>query len=327
MVGKKVPLWGSILTLVVLLVIVAIISSSGLGAQHTETGGQVGLLGRFLLDTETDTYSLSKLQFYLWTFAALFGYCVLTLSRSLIQGQFELAEIPDGLPGIIAASAGTSILATGITNARGPKGAGAVHPSLSDFITTGGVVAPERFQFLIWTLVGVTSFVFLIVLRDPADLKDLPKIPSGFLYLMGISSAGYLGGKYARKPGPVIDSVDAQVGSLKLEIRGRNLSNDASYSIGNKTILYKLLTEPAVGGEVEKDATLQIITKADDPNSENFAKAVLLTINNPEPSWLTAEQSITITNPDGQKAVWPFHVQVIAQADSTDGADKLKSVP
>lgn len=326
-VGKSVPFWGSVWTLVALLVIVAIISSSGLGARNMAAGGQVGLLGRFLLDTETDTYSLSKLQLYLWTFAALFGYCFLTLSRSLIQGQFELAEIPDGLPGIIAASAGTSILATGITNARGPKGAGAVHPALSDFITTGGVVAPERFQFLIWTLVGVTSFVFLIVLRDPADLKDLPKIPSGFLYLMGISSAGYLGGKYTRKPGPVIDSVDAQVGSLKLEIRGRNLSNDASYSIGNKTILYKLLTEPAVAGEVEKDATLQIITKADDPNSENFAKAVLLTINNPEPSWLTAEQSITITNPDGQNAVWPFHVQVIAQADSTDGADKLKSVP
>lgn len=329
-VGEKVPLWGSIGMLVVLLAVVAFISSSGIGAQRTSAGGQVGLLGRFLLDTENDTYSLSKLQFYLWTVAAVFGYCFLTLSRSLIQGQFELAEIPDGLPGIIGASAATSILATGISAARGPKGAGAVHPGLSDFVTTGGVVAPERFQFLVWTLLGVASFVFLIVLRDPANLKDLPKIPSGFLYMMGISSAGYLGGKFARKPGPVIDSIIAQRGSLKLEIRGRNLSKDASYSVGDKEILYKLVTgnleSAAPSTAVEKDATLRIIAKEDDPNSETFAKAVLLTIDNPEPTWLTAEQSITITNPDGQKAVWPFQVQVIAQGARTDGADKLKSI-
>jgi hypothetical protein len=309
-VGEKTPLWASIWVVIGLLVIVVLVTSSGLGSKITPDGLKVGLLGRFVLDPETDTYSLSKLQFYLWTFAAVFGYCFLTISRSLIQGQFELADIPEGLPGIIGASAGTTVLATGITNARGPKGAGLVHPALSDFITTGGVVAPERFQFLIWTLLGVGSFAFLIALHDPANLTDLPKIPPGFLYLMGISSAGYLGGKFARKPGPVIDTAVAQEGSLKIELRGRNLAKDATFRIGTTEITYELVPSEnpssRIAGEVEKKAKLEVIAKEDAPNSEAFAKALLLTIATPEDVWLTAQQDITITNPDGQKAVAHF---------------------
>lgn len=309
-VGEKTPLWASIGVLIALLLIVVLVTKSGLGSKQNPDGPQVSLIARFVLDPETDTYSLSKLQFYLWTFAAVFGYCFLTISRSLIQGQFELADIPEGLPGIIGASAGTTILATGITNAKGPKGAGPVHPSLSDLITTGGVVAPERFQFLIWTLLGVGSFAFLIALHDPANLKDLPKIPSGFLYLMGISSAGYLGGKFARKPGPVIDTVVAQEGSLKLELRGRNLATDAIFRIATTEITYELLSsekrDSTAASEVDKKAKLQVITKEDAPNSEAFAKALLLTIAKPEDAWLSTEQEITITNPDGQKAVATF---------------------
>src|SRR5207302_7513248 len=36
---------------------------------------------------------------------------------------------------------------------------------------------------------------------------SLPEIPQNFLYLMGVSSAGYLGGKLVRKPGPVIKTL------------------------------------------------------------------------------------------------------------------------
>jgi hypothetical protein len=325
-VGEKTPLLASIGVLIALLVIVVLVTKSGLGSRQNPDGPQVSLIARFVLDPETDTYSLSKLQFYLWTFAAVFGYCFLTISRSLIQGQFELADIPEGLPGIIGASAGTTILATGITNAKGPKGAGPVHPSLSDLITTGGVVAPERFQFLIWTLLGVGSFAFLIALHDPANLKDLPKIPSGFLYLMGISSAGYLGGKFARKPGPVVDTVVAQEGSLKLELRGRNLATDAMFRIATTDITYELVSnekrDSTVASEVDKKAKLQVITKEDAPNSEAFAKALLLTIAKPEDAWLSTEQEITITNPDGQKAVATF----TAARKAADVAEQIGQV-
>ncbi|HVX15596.1 MAG TPA: hypothetical protein VHC22_30700 [Pirellulales bacterium] len=53
-------------------------------------GERKGMLGTLLLDPETDTYSLSKLQLYSWSAAAIFGYVYLLITRSLIQGRFEL---------------------------------------------------------------------------------------------------------------------------------------------------------------------------------------------------------------------------------------------
>jgi len=57
-------------------------------------GNKVGILGAIFLDKETDTYSLNKLQFYLWMAAAVFGYIYLSIARSLVQGNFEFADIP-----------------------------------------------------------------------------------------------------------------------------------------------------------------------------------------------------------------------------------------
>src|ERR1035437_6776859 len=76
------------------------------------------------LDPETDTYSLSKFQFYLWTAAALFGYAYLVIGRMLVQGQ-PWPEVPDNLPAVIAIGTGTSVgsqIATAINGAKGPGG-------------------------------------------------------------------------------------------------------------------------------------------------------------------------------------------------------------
>jgi hypothetical protein len=164
-------------------------------------GIPVNSLTALLLDPETDTFSLSKFQFYVWTLAGVFGYAFLTISRSLVQGVFQFAPLPQYLPGIILVSGATTVVAAGITSAKGPKGAGEIQPSLSDFIKIGGVVVAERFQFLIWTLLRTAGFIFFIWFNDPAAIQNLPQIPQGFLCLMGLSSAGYLGGKLARKPG------------------------------------------------------------------------------------------------------------------------------
>src|SRR5262249_27724959 len=45
------------------------------------------VLRQLFLDQETDTYSLSKLQFYLWTVAAIFSYAYLFISRVRVQHQ------------------------------------------------------------------------------------------------------------------------------------------------------------------------------------------------------------------------------------------------
>jgi hypothetical protein len=158
------------------------------------------------LDPETDSYSLSKLQFYLWTVAALFSYSYLFISRVLVQ-NVTWPDIPENLPGVIAVAAGTSISSLFITASKGSKGAGPIQPGFADFITSGGVVAPDRVQMLLWTLFGVCAFIVASLGDPPGTIKSLPTVPDNLLYLMGLSSAGYLGGKLARKAGPVVNEI------------------------------------------------------------------------------------------------------------------------
>ncbi|UFS70443.1 hypothetical protein LPW11_21560 [Geomonas sp. RF6] len=188
-----------LLALVVVALIYRFISDQPKNGRYTP-------LKALFLDPETDTYSLSKLQFYLWTLAALFGYGYLVISRVLVQQQ-SWPDIPGTLPGIIAIGAGTSVGAQLVTNVRGPKGSGTENPSLGDFVTSGGVAAPERVQMLVWTLFGVGIFCLSVVQHPPGAIRELDPVPDGMLYLMGLSAVGYLGGKLARKPGPVINEI------------------------------------------------------------------------------------------------------------------------
>jgi hypothetical protein len=264
-----------------------------------------GVLAAFFLDKETDTYSLSKFQFYLWTAVGIFGYVYLALVQSLIQGKAVFPEIPENLPGIIFISAATTALATGITAARGPKGSGDVHPSLGDFVTTGGLVVAERFQFFIWTMLGAVTFLFMTLSSDPATLHDLPKIPESFLQLMGISSLGYLGGKLARKPGPVIDAivpkpVAGPPPTLTLAISGQKLSRDASLRVDDSDI-----PVVATPDAVKTSAVLDESVKEE---QGEFYRKLVFTIHKPHSDWVELKKGhkVTVTNSDGKAASWTY---------------------
>jgi hypothetical protein len=267
------------------------------------------LLTMLFLDQATDTYSLSKAQFYVWTAAAAFGYSYLTIARSVLQGHFDFAPVPDNLPSTLLISATAATAAVGLNNAK-PKGAGPVQPSLADFITTGGLVAPERIQFLVWTVLGVLIFLFLILSSDPATLQQLPAIPDKFLYLMGISSAGYLGGRMARSAGPVIDDILASIAPLTLEIHGRNLSRDASFQVDGEDVKLDMLAPgPA------QDRRPEVVASDDQAQDPNIAKILKVTIASPNSGWLTNKSDpapdkrdhlFTVINPDGQRADWKY---------------------
>lgn len=174
--------------------------------------GEKYLLSSLFLDKETNTYSLSKLQFYVWTFVAIFGYITLVISRNWFQHFHGLPPIPSGLPGIVAIAAGSAVGSQVVTNVNGPKGAGQPTPSLSDFVTTGEVVAAERVQFLVWTLIGAFSFFAIVWVADPRNMTELPEVPWSLLSISGLSALGYLGGKLARDAGPVIIEINAKKG-------------------------------------------------------------------------------------------------------------------
>src|SRR5262249_55675709 len=115
-------------------------------------------------------------------------------------------DIPSSLPGIIAVGAGTAVGAQVINNIR-PKGSGTTEPSLGDLVMSGGVAAPDRVQMLVWTIIGVAVFCVTVLQHRPGEIRTLDQVPDGILYLMGISSVGYLGGKLARKAGPIINEI------------------------------------------------------------------------------------------------------------------------
>jgi hypothetical protein len=310
-VESKFPQYAAIGVVAGLFGLVLLLLSSGF--RNVISGRKYSILSALFLDAETETYSLSRLQFFIWTGVAILTYVYLLISRSLVQGKLEFVDVPGGLPGIVAISAGTTVMAQMITKSKGPKGAGEIHPSLTDLVSTGGVIVPERFQFFVWTLLGAAAFIFVVFLNDPGTIQDLPAVPAGFLQLMGLSSAGYLGGKIARRAGPVIDEILAATGSLEFTLKGRNLSKDATFRIGDKDI---------PSDQFEGGLKPQIV-EADTEGEPNTGKMIKLKLKNPDPEWVKDNNQLTIINPDGQKAtlnytVGPFvigPVQVVGPND------------
>lgn len=166
------------------------------------------MLQSFILDPETSSYSLSKFQLLMFSATFIFGYLYVLLARWLVQWVPALPDVPPQLSGLLGISAATTVASTGLTAVNGTKGAGLQYPTGADLITSGGVVVPERFQFFVWTVIACTGFVALLIGQNPATLNGFPALPDGLLYVMGVSAAGYLGGKAVRKPGPVSEGAD-----------------------------------------------------------------------------------------------------------------------
>ena len=262
-------------------------------------------LRAFLIDKETNSYSLSKFQLMLFTLVTVFGYIYVFVCHLFVQWKFELPPVPEGLPTMMAVSVGTSVVAAGIGTRIGGKGAGAESPSLADFITSGGVVLPERFQFFLWTIVSSMGVLALILASDPVTVTQLPKLPDGMLYLMGLSSAGYLGGKLVRGPGPSIRSIDAAKvavpaipaaggkpavpagTALELTITGDNLSPTATFQLDDEKI-------PA--GQVS------IVTTADDPQHQQFCSMLKVRLRDVAERYFEKPHVLRIVNPDSQGA-------------------------
>src|SRR5206468_2574007 len=86
-----------------------------------------------------------------------------------------------------------------------------------DLVTSGGVVAVDRVQMLLWTLFGVGAFILGVWHDGTGTITELPAVPERLLYLMGLSATGYLAGKMARKAGPVM----AEISVSPADRRGR----------------------------------------------------------------------------------------------------------
>ena len=95
---------GTVVALLIVLVLCLAGRGRSLSSSPSDTtrSRRARVRDALFLDEETQSYSLTKFQFYAWTGAALLGYVYLTLSRSLVQGELQFGDIPQGLPGIVA---------------------------------------------------------------------------------------------------------------------------------------------------------------------------------------------------------------------------------
>jgi hypothetical protein len=255
----------------------------------------------FLLDKETNSYSLSKFQLLAWTAVAVFAYIFVFLCRLIIQWNFTFPAIPSGWPTLLGLSAATTVAAVGITSNRGSKAAGPILPSMADFISTGGLVASDRFQFFIWTLVGCAGFLALVLLQDPSACKDLPDVPSGFLYLMGISATGYLGGKLVRLPGPVVakllvsgvvPATTVAPASMTIDLQGENLSKDASLKVDDVAL------------RPDQYSIVPVKSQDQAPDS-SFCTELTLTLKDAT-AYVEGVHRLSLANKDGQMAESSF---------------------
>jgi IPT/TIG domain len=273
-------------------------------------GGGHDVITLFLLDADTNTYSLSKFQVFTWLTITVFAYVYVLFCGITIQGVMKWPEFPGTLAGMFGLSLGAAVAASAVTETKGNKGAGPNGPSFADFFSSGGVVAADRFQFFLWTLVGFAGYLSLLWFSDPTTIKEVPTVPEGLLYLMGISAGGYVGGKLARQPGPNITGLKASLelpaSALHLRILGDNLSPNGTFQIQGMGV-----------NTVKRPVT--IISQAQ--GKTDFATEMEIVITTPDASWIArGPHTLRLINDDGQFAEKDYSIGSTVTGAVTIGA-------
>ncbi|MBS1913932.1 MAG: hypothetical protein JST22_18230 [Bacteroidetes bacterium] len=235
-----------------------------------------------LIDPRNNTYSLSRAQFIWWTGILVFSYGFLFISRALVEHIYEFPSL-DGFAWTFMISLGTLLSAQATEQVKGAKGSGTGAPVLADLFVHGGVIALERVQQVLWTLVGSVMFV-VILLKNYSISTMMPVIPQELLAVMGLSSAGYIGGKMIRSPGPTVTNAVPN-GDGTYSITGQNLAPNA-----------KVLIDGVEAGTVST-------TKVDPTKSGNNATELkAVSGGGAATKSMGGPRQVVVVNPDGQRA-------------------------
>lgn len=56
-----------------------------------------------------------------------------------------------------------------------------------------------KYQMFVWTLIAIVIYTYVFLRNPSTTISTLPELGEKFVILMGLSQAGYLGGKAAPK--------------------------------------------------------------------------------------------------------------------------------
>jgi len=252
-----------------------------------------------LVEGDSGGYSLSRLQFCLWSLLGIFAFCYLFWVGVLVRATAELPNISN-LYALILTSAATWVGASAVGMVRGPKGAGVAEASISDLVTSGGLVSIDRLQYLAWTIVVGVTYFFVLVFKPKLTLLAAPEIPNEILALFGASTAGYLGGKASRPKGPVVDQVMVVPGQaasdpITMTILGKNLSTKPTLHVNGAELATTSSGGPVASGQVSIAVPVQT------PSEAQFVDRLSIFLS---PSSAGTLKSLRVTNPDGQFSEW-----------------------
>lgn len=149
-----------------------------------------------IITCEDDSYSLSRIQMYLWTVAIVVGYWAVFVAAPGIPA------VPDSLYMLMGVNFANAVAATAITTYKTPTPAVAAKTP-PDFLKYVFFDAPDsldlpRTQMFIWTVVSLGVYVIALA-NSFKGTPTLPAIPQNLVVLMGISNGAYLGAKAAKK--------------------------------------------------------------------------------------------------------------------------------
>jgi hypothetical protein len=146
------------------------------------------------IDSNTGTYSLSKVQAFAWTVVIIGSYFYFAIGRGILVGRAEMPDVNAGLIGLLSISYGGLLISRGISRRKPKNDFAPTPPRWTNLITEGNSVSITRLQLIGFTIAGIAVYVFYVS-GNEVFFRGMPEIPPTLNGLLAVSQGGYLGGK------------------------------------------------------------------------------------------------------------------------------------
>lgn len=146
-----------------------------------------------LIDKDTNTYSLSRFQAFVWTVVLTGSYFYIAIAFGILLQNGKIPDFNPSLIGLMSISY-SGLITTNFLSRKKTKNEISHHPpKLSDLFMENGIINITRFQLLVFTVISVIIYLYNLALCNV--LNGLPDIPATLHGLLISSQTGYIGGK------------------------------------------------------------------------------------------------------------------------------------
>lgn len=148
-----------------------------------------------LYDSDTNMYSLSNFQAFLWTLTFIGSYFFVALSIGLLLNNGNMPDFNPSLIALLGISYGGHISANYVESKSSSKARKVGVPEIKDlFCSEDGTFNLPKFQLFGFTIIANAIYIFNLF--EGNVLEGLPDIPQSLHTLLLTSQGGYVGGKY-----------------------------------------------------------------------------------------------------------------------------------